>query len=65
MQYLDDVTTFCSSEVIFLHFFFQNFQTFVFKKDPCITRCAQNEYFFPALYFYPKYVIRSSADTSS
>ena len=46
MQYLDDVTTFSSLEVIFLLFskiFMLSSNDF--QKDPCINRYEQNEYF--------------------
>ena len=35
------------------------------QKDPYINRYAQYENFYPALYFYPKYVMQSYADTPS
>ena len=35
------------------------------QKDPHVNRYAQHENFYPALSFYPKYDMRSYADTHS
>ena len=61
MQYLDDVTNFSSSQVIFLQFFpkFSGSLLMAYKKTLVSTDM------FPALYFYPKYVMRSWADPRS
>ena len=58
---LDDVINFFSLEVIFSHFFpnFSGSLLMTLQKDSFTDRYEQNEYFFPALYFYPKYVMRS------
>ena len=55
MQYLDDVTNVSSSQVIFLQFFpkFSGSLLMAYKKTLVSTDM------FPALNFYPKYVMRS------
>ena len=51
----------------FLHYFCKSFRlpSSDLKKDPYIKRYVQHENVYPALYFYPKYVMRSYAETPS
>ena len=67
MQCFDDVTTFPPLQVLFLHFFSKIFRlsSYDFQKDHHVKRYAQRENVYPALCFYPKYVMRSYADTPS
>ena len=67
MQFFDDVTTFPPLQVLFFALFLQYFRlpSSDLQKDPYINRYAQHENVYPTFYFYPKFVMRSYAETLS